>query len=131
MEYKVKDKNGKVRWEINEELAKERGLKQTDLFDLGECYRTKESIEQTIKSIVSFPSRNDRTRFNSIIQKLLEAWRENEFVMQEIWKFGRNKDFHREYTIPGCKCPKLDNEDLYGTSNRMYSGACPVHGGGL
>jgi len=52
-----------------------------------------------------------------------------EYKMQEIFGFKPNKDFHRYWREnPICTCPKLDNQDYYGTNIRLYNYDCPLHG---
>ncbi len=50
-----------------------------------------------------------------------------EYQLQETWGFKKNKNMHRWYNVPKCKCPKLDNEDALGTKYRIVMGNCPVH----
>lgn len=52
-----------------------------------------------------------------------------EFALQEAWGFDINRDYHSWwYKVPHCKCPRMDNEDNYGTQYRIIRGDCPVHG---
>lgn len=51
-----------------------------------------------------------------------------EFHQQKLWGFEPNEDFHYWWRVPKCRCPKLDNQERYGTPYRIVSGACPVHG---
>lgn len=51
-----------------------------------------------------------------------------EFALQKEWGFPQDANYHRWYEAPKCACPKLDNEDCYGTSRGYVSDECPVHG---
>lgn len=50
------------------------------------------------------------------------------FLLQEVWGFPQNENFHYWWRVPRCTCPKMDNEERYGTKYRIISFDCPVHG---
>lgn len=54
-----------------------------------------------------------------------------EFALQRNWNFTEDAGFHEWYTVPKCRCPKLDNAErrFPGASVdlRIYSGDCPIH----
>lgn len=48
--------------------------------------------------------------------------------LQLSWGFAADRDKHIHWlNNVDCKCPKLDNRELWGTGERIYSGDCPVH----
>ena len=52
-----------------------------------------------------------------------------EYSMQEIFGFPQNRNYHRYWLeIPTCTCPKLDNQEYYGTEYRLIVEDCPIHG---
>jgi hypothetical protein len=51
-----------------------------------------------------------------------------EFRLQGLWGFKKDENYHRWWDVPKCSCPKWDNQDLIGTSNRIYSNDCILHG---
>ena len=51
-----------------------------------------------------------------------------EFDLQRNWNFPMNKNFHRFWDTPQCKCPKMDNDDAYPTGHYVISGGCLIHG---
>lgn len=51
-----------------------------------------------------------------------------EFELQEQWGFTIDANFHRPWYRPGCSCPRMDNEERYGTPYRVTSGDCILHG---
>lgn len=51
-----------------------------------------------------------------------------EFALQELWGFGANANLHRFWKQPHCLCPRLDNEESYGSINSCINEFCPVHG---
>lgn len=63
------------------------------------------------------------------IRKLAAQHREAEFRLQEAWNFKRDERFHKYwYTFPHCSCPKMDNQDAFGTDRYIINGSCPIHG---
>lgn len=52
---------------------------------------------------------------------------ENEFVLQDAWKFPRNGNFHKWWYLPKCTCAKMDNDDNYPYGYYSRSGDCPLH----
>lgn len=63
----------------------------------------------------------------ALIKHLDKEWTENQFALQEAWKFEKNAKFHRFWDIPACKCAKLDNLDSYPSGYYSYSGGCQIH----
>ena len=51
-----------------------------------------------------------------------------EFELQKLWKFPEDARFHRFWETPRCECPKMDNEERYGTSYSAISLGCKLHG---
>jgi len=51
-----------------------------------------------------------------------------EEAIQEAFGYKPDRNYHRFWEWPYCKCPVLDNMDHWGTSIHYYSGSCPVHG---
>jgi hypothetical protein len=57
-----------------------------------------------------------------------EAWKMNQFYLQEAWGFKKDENFHRFWDMKGCSCPHMDNNDSYPTGHYTYSSTCPIHG---
>jgi len=51
-----------------------------------------------------------------------------EYRLQKLWGFPVNKNMHRFWTLPHCSCPKMDNEDRYGTIYHIINQSCVLHG---
>lgn len=50
-----------------------------------------------------------------------------EFTLQGLWRFDRSKNHHTHWIdIKGCTCPKLDNQEQWGTGCITVSD-CPWH----
>lgn len=60
------------------------------------------------------------------LPKLIEAV---EYQMQEVLGFNKDSKFHSYWNkLDGCTCPKMDNDELFGTGERIISEDCPFHG---
>lgn len=59
---------------------------------------------------------------------LIDEFTAREFKMQEVWGFSQDVNFHRFWDIPGCLCPRMDNDERVGTPYKVYNGSCPIHG---
>lgn len=51
-----------------------------------------------------------------------------EYDLQRAWGFPQTAKYHRFWEAPRCTCPKMDNEEHYGTAYAIIDKACPVHG---
>ena len=51
-----------------------------------------------------------------------------EFELQKNWGFTQDASYHRWWLLPGCKCPKIDNEERYTTAYKIVASNCPLHG---
>lgn len=52
-----------------------------------------------------------------------------EYKLQRLWNFEQNAAFHSYwFLLDGCICPKLDNEDRFGSVERVYNSECKFHG---
>lgn len=51
-----------------------------------------------------------------------------EFDLQKAWSFPQDINYHKFWNIPNCKCPKIDNEDVYPSGYYARSGNCVLHG---
>jgi len=71
----------------------------------------------------------DETDNSNELKALAEEVKQNEFSIQELFNFPRNFDFHRWWEVPKCLCPKMDNQDCWGTKYNYHNTNCPVHGG--
>jgi len=65
----------------------------------------------------------------TLMYSLVNKLEQTEFKMQELFGFKQDRNYHRYWLhSPGCTCPKLDNQDNYGTKYRIIDLDCPVHG---
>lgn len=53
-----------------------------------------------------------------------------EYELQKLWEFPQDSGFHKfDFEIKGCKCPLLDNYNMWVTVNprRYYNTECLIH----
>jgi len=129
----VKSSRGKVKWIIDEKLAKKQGLDDKRLRLIGDAYREKDRIERAMKSAVKTSARikargGSPGYYDRKLQPLFRLWKRQEFILQALWRFELDEKFHKDYLLPGCTCPKMDNDDAYPVQ-RWVSADCIFHGG--
>lgn len=57
-----------------------------------------------------------------------EEWEDNEYILQGIWGFPLDPNYHMFWEMEGCTCPRMDNRDSWGTNYHYYNYDCPIHG---
>lgn len=66
---------------------------------------------------------------NEKIRELADRITEVEYSLQKSWGFQLDANYHRWYDLPHCSCPKVDNEERWGTSQPgIYNADCIIHG---
>ncbi|MGL6228555.1 MAG: hypothetical protein ACRC3J_05000 [Culicoidibacterales bacterium] len=103
----------------NLELARRMNVSAENIEKINEMHNQRVEIETQIVEAIA--NRKD-------VKLLLASWRLNEYNLQRTWGFPENANFFREWNIPGCICPKMDNDDKYPFGPYYYNGHCPVHG---
>ena len=107
---------------INWRLAESMGISVTAIEEIEYLQDSRELLVHRMKNLPS----------DHVAQvRLLEVWRENETKLQKLWGCEPNSDFWREFNLPHCTCPKMDNEELVGTPKRLSLSGCPVHSIGV
>lgn len=55
-----------------------------------------------------------------------------EYQLQGLWRFPQKKSHHIQwFRLPHCKCPNMDNADMWGVDERIINCDCPIHGKGV
>ena len=111
----------------NHDLANKNGLKDIDVNHILDLHEARLDFEALMKE-------QDPTKEKDVkrLRECAKAVKQLEFNLQDVWGFGQNEDFHTYwYNLPHCACPKMDNDDWVGTSRKIYSGDCPIHGEGI
>ena len=68
--------------------------------------------------------------YTGVLEVINKDWREVQFKLQDAWGFDRDARMHRFWEVPGCKCPKMDNNDSYPSGRYIVSGNCLIHKSG-
>lgn len=117
--FDVVDLNGKVITHLNSRLAARQ--KVTD--DQLQALRASHVVRRTIFDLAEANIQHPTT-----LRMLARIFDHLENEQQELWNFGVDANFHRFFDMPGCTCPRMDNEDRLGTPFKVYSADCPIHG---
>lgn len=83
-----------------------------------EKFRVKFGVMETLKN-------TEDVQEMRVLDKKLE---DIEYEIQELFKFPRDKNYHRFWERPHCACPKMDNQDNWGTGHYIINQSCPLHG---
>lgn len=67
-------------------------------------------------------------RDHKTLKSLAEDMTLCEFELQRLWGFPQDRSYHRFWELPQCECPKMDNEERYGTDYTVVTSDCPLHG---
>jgi len=105
--------------------GKDRFLLNGSLIEAQDCLENLEEIKNL--HVKRFEIEERMKDKSSDMLALDKEWTENQFSLQDAWKFKRNKNFHRFWRIPSCKCPRMDNEDNYPYGRYAITSACGIH----
>jgi len=108
---------------LNEKLAKKQKITDKQRENLDKLYEELDVLFGYAKVL------NDTDQLTSAnAHKLADKVRNIEFELQENWNFSQNPLCHTWWNkIDGCRCPKLDNIDRFGT-DKIINTKCPYHG---
>ena len=105
---------------LNPDLIKSQNLSEAEVKQVKELHIIKYNVESKMEDL-------DPTKNKQDLLELFELWKDNEFRLQEAWKFPKNANYHRDYLSKHCTCPKLDNDDRLGTDERIVTEGCIYH----
>lgn len=109
---------GREEFFINPNLCKKQNITQEGLDELKATHIL---VQKTLEAM-------ENTDDPHTLKMLNAAWKDHQFKLQKVWGFDMNADFHHWYTVPKCRCPKVDNAERWGTKYGIISGNCPIHG---
>lgn len=110
--------DGKPVYRLNSNLIMNKGLTTDEVFELISLHQQKLQIFDAM----------EKTNHPAKLKELAAQVTEIEFAMQKAWHFTQDANFHEWYRVPKCLCPKMDNVDARGTSFRVTTQNCPIHG---
>jgi len=105
---------------VNRALAYSRGLSDDTITEIESLQKLRDEIQDEMKSCKV----EDKER----LLELKSKWTDNEFELQRLWKFPSDAAYHKEFLLPHCKCPTLDNYMYVGSSTRVINKNCVYHG---
>lgn len=114
--------DGKVITHLNSRLAARQNVSDDQLQALRASHVIRRTIFDLAKANIDHPT---------TLQMLARVFDNLENEQQELWNFGADPNFHRFFDMPGCTCPRMDNEDRLGTPHKVHDSTCPIHGGAM
>lgn len=112
----VKDLEGKERFILNKRLM-----------DHQNCWENLEAIKDAHTLKLLFYTMIEEETNPAMLKELAKDITEVEFELQRLWKFTVDANFHRFWETPKCQCPRMDNEEAYGTPYSITTSSCPLH----
>lgn len=109
---------GKIITQLNPRLAAKQNLSRANLEALKETHIFKHMLFNSAKA----------TDDPATLKALATLFERVEFEQQRLWGFPQDSKMHRWFDFPKCACPKMDNQDRYGTGFAIINSACPIHG---
>lgn len=106
---------------LNDKLVRQQKLDQKEIDEIMALHDIKRSV---MIDMAGLDPKKEFPRLMELRNKITQL----EFSLQEIWKFPENENFHRFWELPHCSCPRMDNEDRWGTKYRVYAAQCILHG---
>lgn len=102
---------------LNSRLVEKQGLDQERVDVIKDLHIEKDDIFELMKNTDDVKK----------LKELAFSVENLEFQLQAAWKFPQDRNYHRWWEVPKCKCPSMDNQDNYGTMYRVIAGHCPIH----
>lgn len=102
---------------LNETLIAKCGLSPFAVAEIIQLHWRRKAV----MGVMEEAEKSDLKRLAAMITKI-------DFKLQKLWGFPYNANFHRFWLLPGCECPKVDNEERYGTKHFIFVDNCPIHG---
>lgn len=87
-----------------------------------------EEIKRTFALKFHLMDLMDKLEDEPSLRVMDRALQDLEFRIQELFNFTPDRNFHRFWERPHCLCPKMDNQDSWGTGHAIFNMGCPLHG---
>jgi len=109
-------------YRINPNLVRKSGVTDEGIENIISLHKARLEFCADLEKAGVPEAAEERARCVSVIRDI-------EFALQKEWGFGQDEDFHVYWnSLPGCKCPVMDNLDARGTKYRHINKNCPYHG---
>jgi len=103
---------------LNMNLAKAKGVSEETLQKIADIHETKYAVLDLMRAC------EEKESLRALAKQITEI----EFSLQDLWGFPLDENFHRPWQLPHCTCPKMDNEERYGTKYTIVNCSCIIHG---
>lgn len=104
---------------LNQALIKKQKLSPTEVTEIARLHQKRETLFLAMSETPLSPK----------LKEAVKELEDLEFALQKAWGFTQDPNYHTWwYRAPHCSCPKLDNQDNYGTSMRVINQNCVLHG---
>lgn len=113
--------DGQLRWRLNVDLAKEKGLTKEVIAKIRDVHDRKLQVIDCMEAM-------DPAEDMQFLSEGVKYLEECEYELQELWGFPKDARMHKFWLAPHCTCPQMDNEDDYGTGMMHIDIKCPLHG---
>ena len=117
---------GKIIYKLNDALIEKQNIDDEKLSLLIQAYKTKYVFYKVYNKFLKDCKTIESKR--NLAKKFYRMAEINEFDIQKLWGFDKDKSKIKFWTLPGCTCSAMDNEDRYGTNNAIYTSTCLIHG---
>lgn len=109
---------------LNPRLVERQGLSEDDVQAVLGLHEELEDIFDVMKQLSP-----DNPEELMKLRQLVIVVEQLEFDLQKAWRFEQSRDHHTWwYRAPHCQCPKMDNDDAFGTKYHIRRDNCPLHG---
>lgn len=109
--------NGKVQYFLNSALIKRQCVTDEEV----------QKIKQLHAQKLEFFDKMTLEESTGILQAYAQVIEQIEFELQKQWHFTQDVNYHEWYLVPKCTCPKMDNQQMRGTSYKVINNQCPIH----
>ena len=70
----------------------------------------------------------DIFKYKRDLNKYYKKLTDLEYNLQLLYGEDEDLSFHRFWDTPKCTCPKIDNIEIYPSTNPIFDDKCPIHG---
>ena len=112
------ERNGVLQMYLNPRLILKQGIGEKEVRTLRRLHLKRIKMFEEMKKLKSKKS----------LLPYVEKLEKLEFAMQKAWGFTQDVKFHSWWNrAPHCTCPRIDNDDMFGTGLRIISSDCILH----
>ena len=110
---------GKPVLRLNQRLITQKGLDKEEVDKIKELHVERIRIEDQMSA----------TDDPSEIKRLFNAWTTGQYLLQSLWGFPEDINYHPSHRLSKCTCgATMDNDERLGTPYKVVSHDCPIHG---